>query len=426
MADGIEEREQIATARRQRQQPPLHWVALLWNTESSDWMAVHRFHARDTWQRAAGLRARAALLGRCFVWPIRAVGLAASNVFHTGSLVRERTGKARLRQFAEQWKLAVFDCVAPRAYTDFALYDEANRMTAQRYLHGFETRAPATLYRAISNDPVAIANLLHDKAAFHDRCVESGLATPRIHRMLEAESVTGPDSRAALPASDLFIKPRRGRGGRHAQAWNFDPRGAYRNVNGDRFDPANLAARLESESQARDLVVQERLHNHPGLDEICHGGALATARIVTVTNEAGRPEAVAAVFRMGTGEPIVDNAKSGQLMASVDLKTGRLGRAIWIGPRSRRHNAHRHARRSLYGESLPDWEEAIRLVVRAHKAFAGRAALEWSVGFTPSGPVLVDGDTAPCVHTLQRAYGEPLGGTRFGQLVGYHLRPGHA
>ncbi len=404
-----------------RQQPPLNWFALLSGDDRSDWMTLHRFHALDRWKRARGITCKLRLVAASLAWPMTAAILALHQCGKAGAFVRCRTGKSRSRQYLEQIHLAVVECISPKSYYMFQLYDPANRAKAQRYLHRYETKYPAGLYPAISRNARQASRMLCDKAAFHDRCVERGLRTPKIYLTLRDGAVSAELCAAILPARDLFIKPRIGRGGTGTQAWNYTQLGDYRNMEGERLERAQLFEKLRSDSEGRALLVQERIQNHPDLAVFC-GSALSTARIMTVINEAEAPEPVAAVFRMAVSNTIVDNIHRGGIAASVELKTGELGSAIALGPKAMRMNVHPSSRRRFRGRSLPHWDAALAPVVRAHESFPGRATVGWDVAFTRDGPVLIEGNSSPCVHLLQRGMGEPLGGTRFAQLLAYHLR----
>lgn len=401
--------------------PPLNWYALLTDDDRSDWAAIHRFHALQTWNHAVGAREKIKLLLAVASWPIAAIAQARRYVGKVGDAVQRQTGITRKQQFSEQARLAVFECIAPKAYYMFRLYEPANRARAHRYLHRYESKNPAPLFRVISEDSRRTSRLLCDKLAFHDECVAIGIATPRVHLVLEEGEVSLESRHARLPAEDLFIKPRNGRGGTGTQAWRFTALGDYEDADGQRIAGAELLDQLRNVSKQQTLLVQERMVNHPDLDRFC-GSAFSTARIMTIFNESDRPEPVAAVFRMATGNAIVDNIHRGGIAARVDLKTGVLGSAIALNAAALRTEIHPETQRRFSGRTLPDWQAALDLVVAAHRHFAGRCVVGWDVGFTNDGPVLVEGNSSPCVHLLQRGMGEPLGDARFGQLLAYQLR----
>ncbi len=402
--------------------PPLNWHALLSDDDRSDWAAIHRFHALQTWNQSVGLRKKLALLIAAASWPVWAFLVACHCTRLAGRHVEGTTGIPRSQQFRDQLSLACFECISPVAYYLFRLYEPENMSRRHGYLHRYESKKPALLFKIVSRNPEQVSRLLCDKLLFHDRCVEHGIATPRVHLVVagrEGRGITGDVTR--LPEANLFVKPRRGKGGQGVQAWNFTSPGDYENADGERLDREALLERLRADARGQALLVQERIDNHPELAVFC-GQALATARIMTVINESERPEPVIAVFRMATADALVDNFHHGGLAASVDLKTGELGSAIAMSPFSERTDFHPGTRRSFAGERIPGWQRALRLAIRAHERFPGRTVLGWDIGFTAEGPVLVEGNSSPGVHVLQCASGDPLGESRLAQLVVYHLR----
>jgi hypothetical protein len=75
----------------------------------------------------------------------------------------------------------------------------------------------------------------------------------------------------------------------------------------------------------------------------------------------------------------------------------------------------------IEGRVLPLWQETIAMACRAHAAFAPRVIVGWDIAVTPKGPVLIEGNNAPGIDLLQRAYREPIGNSRMGELICFHL-----
>ncbi len=397
--------------------PPLNWYVLLAEDDRSDWAVIHRFHALQTWNRTAGVRKKTWLLLATALWPVAAVVQALHWSHRAGRVIEQQTGIPRRQQFAEQVRLSLSECISPKAYYMFRLFEPANRSRADRFLHRYESKSPARLFSAISRGSRCASNLLGDKLMFHDHCVEVGTPTPRVY----FEIGSGEECDSDLPACDLFVKPRRGRGGKGTQLWRYTSSGDYEDANHLRMTSRELLEQLRRDAEQRPLLVQERLSNHVDVDLFC-GPAFSTARIMTVFNESGLPEPVAAVFRMGVGGAIVDNIHRGGIAAGVDLETGALGSAAALDVAVVRIEVHPDTHQRFVGRCLPDWSKALALVVNAHRHLAGRCVVGWDVGFTDEGPVLVEGNSSPCVNLLQRGLGEPLGNSRFAELLAYHLR----
>lgn len=125
------------------------------------------------------------------------------------------------------------------------------------------------------------------KLAVHDIAVKHGWPVVPIWLVWKRGAIErGDPSDPRFQASDLVIKPARGKGGRGIKVW--------RTAGGD-VDA--LLASLRRKSARKRLLIQPLIANHPELATLA-GGALSTLRIVTARNEEGRIEVTDAVFKM--------------------------------------------------------------------------------------------------------------------------------
>lgn len=402
--------------------PPLNLYPLIDRGDQSDWMVIHRFHARHCWQRAKGRKAKARLLAQAILWPFRIIPVIQVKTRRFGKSIARATGVSQGRQRLQQLSLAFFQGISPKSYYLFQLYFPDNRKRAQLYLHRYETKGSAALYRTISKGCRSGHRLLNDKHAFHRHCVQNSLPTAPVHMIIGAGPSDPEKSEAELPACDLFIKPSAGRGGKGTQIWRYRGDRLYESTEGQSLEGNALLAQLRRDSADAALLVQTRLENHPDLKGLC-GEVFSTARIMTVLNETFEPEVTTAVFRMANGSAVVDNIHRGGLAAAVDLESGTLGGALSLGPDAMRVDRHPTSAIDITGFKLPLWDQAKSLAIRTHKTMPGdpTVVVGWDIGFTKDGPVLVEGNSGPCVHLLQRGLGAPLGGTRFSKLIAFHL-----
>ena len=124
-------------------------------------------------------------------------------------------------------------------------------------------------------------------------------------------------SAAQLPATDLFVKPVQGRGGRGAERWDYVKEAFIVHRNGrTAIDQLNSLERLREMSRSQPYLVQERAHNHPAMRDLSNG-ALNTIRMISCLDEQDQPEIVGAVLRMAVGDNVtVDNVHAGGLAAA--------------------------------------------------------------------------------------------------------------
>lgn len=185
-----------------------------------------------------------------------------------------------------------------------------------------------------------------------------------------------------------------------------------------------FVAYLEALSHKRPLIVQERLLNHPDLIDIC-GHVLCCIRVLSCRNKSGTPEVTNAAFRMALrDDATVDGLHRGGISANVEVDSGRLGPATNLGLTPEVGWCERSPTTGapIAGRELPMWKEARAMAIKAHAMLPHKVIVGWDIAITPEGPVVVEGNGAPCVDIIQRVTCEPLGAQRFGTLLAWHVR----
>ncbi|MCZ6784310.1 MAG: hypothetical protein O7G30_13465 [Proteobacteria bacterium] len=381
---------------------------------------VHLAYARIVWRSCTSGLARVRLAVRVLRWPAEAAMVCVVATALYGASVRRRTGKGIARQVIEQLDLALRCGVQPMSYYVLRLYESQNKRNAQHYIHRYETK-PNGIYSLLRR-PGRRSSGLGNKQEFYERCRENDLPTaPLVMQLTRGEILACDGDPGSLPRRDLFVKPKRGKGGEGTARWDWVGDDLYREPGGEVVSEAALLEHLKALSRERSILVQHRLVNHTEIRDLSNG-ALTTARILTCLDERGEPEIVAAVFRMAVGKNrVVDNIHAGGIASAVDLGTGKLGRATSLDPRRDWIDVHPETGAAIAGRTLPHWNEALDLVRRAHREFNRLVVVGWDVGITEDGPVLVEGNGSPCVTLMQRPHDSPLGLTRLGELLAHHL-----
>jgi hypothetical protein len=386
-------------------------------------LGVHRAFRREIWIESSAVERLVLCVGFVLWMPVT-LFLVAKETRLCGPRVRRDHGVGLARQVAQQLSLSVRCAVAPPWYYMFELHDDAKRARALEYLYRFETKAGLydILRRHLSSPETGEA--LSDKAAFALRCQACDLPAVSALAVAEQGAVTRLDGGGeGLPRVDVFLKPKHGAGGRGAERWLYDGKGTWAGHDGSVLDEAGLSARLRALSREAAYVVRRFVRNHPEVAELSPG-ALSTVRIVTCRGEDGRPEVTHAVLRMARdASVVVDNFHAGGLAAAVDLASGELGQASDMGLRddSRWHDVHPGTGARITGRRLPLWNDVMELALRAHQAFDDQFAVGWDVAILEDGPSLVEGNKSPDLDILQRIGRGPLGNSRFGELLLFHV-----
>lgn len=164
----------------------------------------------------------------------------------------------------------------------------------------------------------------------------------------------------------------------------------------------------------RGFLFQSAVRQHPALTAIT-GPALGTVRVVTVTEDATRPRALYALWKIPSPNAMSDNFwQTGSMLANVDLATGEvLGCRCGTGPDTVQVESHPVSGKPVTGILVPFWSELKALAEQAHAIFPNAGVIGWDIGMSEDGPVIVEGNNMPH-HTLyQLATGEGIMNPRF-------------
>jgi hypothetical protein len=251
--------------------------------------------------------------------------------------------------------------------------------------------------------------LTEDKAVFHTYCGALGLPVSAPLAIFDARNGLTPRGETPrdragwerffereLPA-EFITKPTLGV---HGKDINLYRRGDadFQDASGARVTPSLLYERLSSHPAHSRFVIQHRVTNHPDIRRMTGTDSLQTARIVSWLTKAGDVELYLTLFKMIVGNNLNDNYNyglSGNLTANINLADGTLGAATGSSPDGIAFAVvpcHPTTGAPIAGFKLPHWPEAVALVARAAQLFAPLRTIGWDVAFTPTGPVLMEGN----------------------------------
>jgi hypothetical protein len=74
------------------------------------------------------------------------------------------------------------------------------------------------------------------------------------------------------------------------------------------------------------------------------------------------------------------------------------------------------------GRAIAHWPDLVALAVRAHRTFSGRMIIGWDLALTPDGPMIIEGNSDPDTHFLQRVHRQMIGRSPLAPLLRQHLR----
>lgn len=150
-------------------------------------------------------------------------------------------------------------------------------------------------------------------------------------------------------------------------------------------------------------ILQDKIIQHKKLNEL-NSSCVNTLRVYT-KKEAAHPKYINSFLRMGVGGSIVDNVSSENLAIGLTknhfLAEKAFKRAtppIWV--------THHPDSKIKFSEfEMPFHQEAIDLCCSAHQYFSDFLIIAWDVAIEENGPVMLEGNPAPCLSFLQALYG---------------------
>ena len=289
----------------------------------------------------------------------------------------------------------------PWEYYFFRVFDERYSWAEKQRFVGW--RREIELDRAANTrDARRLAN---DKLAFHAHMQSVGAPLPELYAVY-GDAGELPETLTQFTTTNavreyletnapypLFVKPVRGAHGRD----NFALASADSNA-GQLLPPAGPPLDIETfivsidRHTRRGVLFQEFLRGHSDLGAVC-GNRLTSVRIVVMLTANG-PEALSAVWRIPTGDNIVDNfdvGRTGNLAGHIELETGRIGRVVQgIGWEINPVNRHPDTQHTFNNLTLPDWQPALDLSLELAPQFPGLRLQHWDIALTRRGPVVIE------------------------------------
>lgn len=372
------------------------------------------------WRAHRSARERLHALKVAAKLPARAARDAWRAVREYGKPFEREHGVGRRRQLLHLWWLRLRHGIHPPVYYTFRLFRPGQLRRAPTFFQGCEDDE---IYRLLNvRTALDDANLLLDKRRFEQWLVDRQLPTVRTVMAFSGGAVTHsclPNGR--LPQCDLVSKPNDSLKGRGVRLWSYD-RDRW-TADEEPRSAETLVAELTALSGTQDILLQERLRNHPALAPLAPN-ALSTVRVLTLRGLDGVARVVLATYRIPFGDAPTDNMSAGGIGAPVDLATGRLGRGITMARSTFFEPCDRHpdTGAAIEGFQLPCWPGVVDLVVRVHEALDAIVCVGWDVAILADGPIIVEGNDNPGHTSSQVPTGVSLGETPVARVVLARLR----
>lgn len=345
---------------------------------------------------------------------------------HSGNVTRQR-GVSRLHQLVQVLKLALVYRADPAAYYALNLYEPPHRLEdIEDYIgrHEMKNGLYSLMRDAIGRTQPKRPHSLTNKATFARNCVEAGLPHIPIVASGKDGVFTIHDQQPGALDRDIFVKLTTGKGTLGARPLRWLGNGKYAARDGTTIDRDALFKDLAESSKQKALIVNPWLVNHPEIADLAKD-SLLTFRIFTCLDPTGEPKVTHAFLRiMSKLEPSWHSIE--EYGSKIDLETGRMHRtcadrdlapdAWWdVNPKTGGQ---------LTGRIVSGWPAMAALAVAAHREFSGWAVIGWDIAWTPEGAFLIEGNSDPDPHYLQRVHREMFGKSPIAPLLRHHFAVG--
>ncbi len=318
-----------------------------------------------------------------FFWH-RLVRMDWKAMWKTTGLLKKRSGKSRIWLLTDMLKCAV---KYNAGYMDYKI--------AQMYKLNDEQRK-TVITRGISNEIVRRMNpkeywhFFDDKAQFNELFKEF---IPR--KWILTNENTDPEELFTLcrNSTQLIWKPLEGSSGQGIKKYTPE----------DWKDgPEAFLSKMNADGKG---ILEEMVIQHPKMASLCPT-SVNTCRIATLLGDK-QQGIVYAFLRIGNGK-VMDNVDCGGMAARIDLDTGRL---LTVGADKQGNTFIKHpiTNTSIIGFTIPYWEEAKAMCLKAAEKVPEMRFIAWDVAITENGPTFIEGNSFPSHAVPQFAAHYPDG-----------------
>ena len=318
-----------------------------------------------------------------FFWH-RLVRMDWKAMWKTTGLLKKRSGKSRIWLLTDMLKCAV---KYNAGYMDYKI--------AQMYKLNDEQRK-TVITRGISNEIVRRMNpkeywhFFDDKAQFNELFREF---IPRKWILTDEDTDTEELYALCRNSTQLIWKPLEGSSGQGIKKYTPD----------DWKDgPEAFLAKMNADGKG---ILEEMVIQHPKMASLCPT-SVNTCRIATLLGDK-QQGIVYAFLRIGNGK-VMDNVDCGGMAARIDLESGRL---LTVGADKQGNTFIKHpiTNTSIIGFTIPYWEEAKAMCLKAAEKVPEMRFIAWDVAITENGPTFIEGNSFPSHAVPQFAAHYPDG-----------------
>lgn len=157
----------------------------------------------------------------------------------------------------------------------------------------------------------------------------------------------------------------------------------------------------------KKTVCEEFICQHEKMSQM-NPDSVNTIRFVSLRNKDG-VEIISATLRTG-GQPgvIIDNLKKDGVGAQIEVATGIIN-THGFDYNDKIYTHHPVSGTQFLGFNIPNWEQAVELVKKAHWQLPQCAMLGWDIAITQEGADIIEANSRPGTPIMQLVHLQPKG-----------------
>lgn len=263
-------------------------------------------------------------------------------------------------------------------------------------------------YSESLTNPRRMGEVELSKSEMVDRLERAGLPVPTLLLRVWAGSAAGSRGDAVTNAADLaarladvpdggvVFKPEYGMQGDAILVAPTVSREGIVLLSGQKLDMAALWQLLSDSGPG--WRIEQWIEPHSQL-RLLRPGATPTLRLLTLSFP-GSAVVHAATLKIPRGDSGVDNLAKGNLVAAVDLVSGRVGMAT-DGTGNTVYTRHPESGVAIEGQIVPHWDAMLQVACIGAEAMHDSRALGWDIAVGQVGPVVIEANRHWCAKVIQ-------------------------
>lgn len=318
----------------------------------------------------------------------------------TSKIISAKSNTLMIRELSKLVHYKIVTGHGPELYLLYSLY-EKDISEWQQFL-GKNEMCEMLLQVNTSSDFITLDN----KINFYLHCEKAQLPSPRILLSIGAgkEYLNLPNASDFSAFESLFeelgfgyyiFKPTQGSYGDGIHSFSFNQEGFVDLKNEYIFSPAEMFEKFIGSGDC--YLIQRTLIPTPQLRKIMPFPACGMVRVVSYLEKNGDVSILYAFVTLPSEGQIVSNFMhgfTGNLLAAIDVKSGKLKKAFRFGSDQlmTSFDFHPDTKERIEGLEISEWDKVLKTAKDAAKTFGSIRFIGWDIAVSDAGVTILEGN----------------------------------